>query len=379
MTSRFRVLLLAMVLVAIAGRAHAQSDYDQCGKTDLARDTRIHHCTRAIQSGGLSNPSALAFAFATRGLIFRLQGEQVKAIADYSEAIRLAPLYDYYWGRGVAYELKRDRDTAIADFNEALRLKPDYYDAHLSRGIAYYHKRDYAAAHRDYDRALKLSPEGYNLYWMRGDAAHFKGDVAAAKADYDEAVRRLPNDANAFSARGFFSEVRGDFAAALRDYEAARRIDPKRISAARGIGRVLFHQGQYARAREEMIQAQSLEPANGFNPLWLYFAAARAGAEPKAVMTASWAAVNPERWPGPIGEWLLGRRSYDEVIAFARRDDPTLRNDRLIEAYFFRGLERLLAGDRAEARRLFETVIDLGPPSFYEVAGARAELARLGR
>ena len=123
------------------------------------------------------------------------------------------------------------------------------------------------------------------------------------------------------------------------------------------------------------LQAQTLEPGNGFNPLWVYFAAARSGADARSAMAGTLAAVDTGRWPGPIANWLGGTASYEDVLQFARTDDPARRNDRLIELYFFRGLERTLAGDHAEARRLFETVVDLGPPSFFEVAGAKAELA----
>ncbi len=62
------------------------------------------------------------------------KGSHDKAIADYSEAIRLKPdLADAYAGRGEAYDAKGEHGKAIADLTEAIRRKPDYADAYAIR------------------------------------------------------------------------------------------------------------------------------------------------------------------------------------------------------------------------------------------------------
>ena len=54
------------------------------------------------------------------------KGDYDGAIADFTEAIRLAPNYVYaYKQRGVAYSRKGDYDRAIADFEAALRINPN--------------------------------------------------------------------------------------------------------------------------------------------------------------------------------------------------------------------------------------------------------------
>jgi tetratricopeptide (TPR) repeat protein len=48
-----------------------------------------------------------------------------RAIADYTEALRLDPKYTFaYYNRGDAYRYNGDLDRAIADYTEALRLVP---------------------------------------------------------------------------------------------------------------------------------------------------------------------------------------------------------------------------------------------------------------
>jgi tetratricopeptide (TPR) repeat protein len=52
-------------------------------------------------------------------------GDRDKAIADYTEAIRLAPkCAEAYTNRGISYYEKGEQDKAIADYTEAIRLDP---------------------------------------------------------------------------------------------------------------------------------------------------------------------------------------------------------------------------------------------------------------
>ena len=53
---------------------------------------------------------------------------------------------------------KGDNDRAIADYTEVLRLNPNYADAYYNRGDAYDDKGDYARARADWEKALQLDP-----------------------------------------------------------------------------------------------------------------------------------------------------------------------------------------------------------------------------
>jgi tetratricopeptide (TPR) repeat protein len=62
-----------------------------------------------------------------RGSAYGREGDQDRAIADCSGAIRLYPKYAVAFNnRGPAYHAKGDDDRAIADYNEAIRLAPKY-------------------------------------------------------------------------------------------------------------------------------------------------------------------------------------------------------------------------------------------------------------
>ena len=128
---------LAAALIAAASafayvmpaQAASQGDRDLCtkGKGDAA----IAACTRII---GDQNESARnrADAYDRRGLAYRGKTDLDRAIADFSEAIRLDPEDAVaYHHRGftylrIAYRRKTgDYERAIADYSEAIRIEPE--------------------------------------------------------------------------------------------------------------------------------------------------------------------------------------------------------------------------------------------------------------
>ena len=64
----------------------------------------------------------------------------------------------HYSIRGDAYQWKDDYDRAIADYTQAIRLNPDDAYAYYSRGKAYHWKDDYDRAIADYEQALRIDP-----------------------------------------------------------------------------------------------------------------------------------------------------------------------------------------------------------------------------
>ena len=78
----------------------------------------IEGCTAVIRS------SRSPWAFFNRGLAYQIERNIDRAIADYSEAIRLDPTFARAFNnRGAAYAAKQDYDRAIADYNQAIRLE----------------------------------------------------------------------------------------------------------------------------------------------------------------------------------------------------------------------------------------------------------------
>jgi tetratricopeptide (TPR) repeat protein len=172
----------------------SEKDINDCfsGGTEHVRtaDVRIASCTRLLNDRNES-PRDRSGAYNERGLAWREKGDNDRAIADYSEAIRLEPSNADYldtrcWTRATA---GRDLPQALADCDRALRLKPNY-DAPLdSRGLVYLRLGRLDQSIADYDAVLKLVPtNAFSLYGRslaklrKGDAAGGNADIAAAKA-----------------------------------------------------------------------------------------------------------------------------------------------------------------------------------------------------
>jgi tetratricopeptide (TPR) repeat protein len=153
--------------------------------------------------------------------------EYGKAIAEYNEAIRLAPDSPYaYHGRAVVWSAKLEYDKAINDFNDAIRLYsivfnpfhdgsesgenlfqsfavPLLADAHYGRGNVWLAKKEYDKALADYTEFIHLNPRLPTAYTCRGAVWQLKGECNKALADYSEAIRIDPGMLSAYQSRAW--------------------------------------------------------------------------------------------------------------------------------------------------------------------------------
>ncbi len=181
--------LAIFFLVAWTGTAQADftQEIQRCDSGSEHPDIRIVACTRNIQSGRFIGRN-LAVAFTNRGLAYKRKGHGDKAIADFSEAIRLKPDFVFAFNnRGNAYYYKGQFDRAIADFSEAIRLKPDLSEAFGNRGNVYRKKGQFDRAIKDYDAAIRLKPGDAKVFADRGLAYEKKGERDQALRDYKKA------------------------------------------------------------------------------------------------------------------------------------------------------------------------------------------------
>jgi tetratricopeptide (TPR) repeat protein len=100
-------------------------------------------------------------------------------------------LRDLYVWRGDLYRDKKDYDRAIADYSEALRLAPNDPKTHLSRAWVYHAKKDYDHVIADATVAINNADVTPLLsLWddlarpLRAYAYKLKGDRIGAEADF---------------------------------------------------------------------------------------------------------------------------------------------------------------------------------------------------
>lgn len=114
--------------------------------------------------------------------------EYEKAIADYSKAVELQPLYGgAYYRRGKAYAKKKDYDKAIADYSNAVVLDNRNGDSYVQRGHAYLVQKQYDKAIADYSKAIEMEPFHSDVFTARATAYRATGKNALADADEKKA------------------------------------------------------------------------------------------------------------------------------------------------------------------------------------------------
>ena len=406
--------LIGSVLVAgsLAGTPAAADDHDTCQKG--SGDPAIAACTRLIASNKF-NGSRLSGIYSNRGNKFGANGELDRAVADYTEAIRLDPknavpfnnrgnAYKYkddldraiadlsegirlnpkyalaFRNRGLANDAKGERDRAIADYSEAIRLDPKYAVAFNSRGIAYNAKGDQDRAIADYSEAIQLNPAFGIAFNNRGNAYRAKGDQGRAIVDYNEAIRFDPKYAFAFSNRGNAYRDKGDQDRAIVDYNEAIRLDPKYANAFNNRGEAYKAKGDLDRAISDYTEALRLNPNHAdaranLEQVRTALAAASQPSTPSAPPDVT-ASATPERRVALV----IGNSEYRSVTMLPNpRRDARAVAEALRQAGFQTvTLETDLTHDAmVKALRSFRTAADAADWALVYFAGHGLEINRI--
>jgi tetratricopeptide (TPR) repeat protein len=140
----------------------------------------------------------LSWTHHNRGSAYYGKGDVDRAIADYSETIRLDPKSALaYNDRGGAYFDKGALDRAIADFNEAIKLDPKDADAYIGGCLAYSVKGDYDHAIAVCGELIKLDGKNAFAYRIRGIIYRYGNSLALAQADFKRSAELSPENAYA--------------------------------------------------------------------------------------------------------------------------------------------------------------------------------------
>src|SRR4029079_15541270 len=78
--------------------------------------------------------------------------------------------------RGDALSARGQHDRAIAEYSEAIRINPKDAMAFFSRAYSYTNKKDYDRAITDYGEAIKLTPRDAAAFSNRGEVYSQKGE-----------------------------------------------------------------------------------------------------------------------------------------------------------------------------------------------------------
>jgi len=175
--------------------------------------------------------TATAKSYADSGYAAIDRKDYNKAIADYTEAIRLNPNENYYFWRAYAYKYKGDYDRAITDYTQRIiRIDPnsnfDLRRGYIDRAEAYILKGDYDKAIADCNEALRLNQKDVAAYSCRAKAYNGKRDYDKAIADATYAIQLEPTYRIPYGYRGFAYMMKGNYTQARADVDKFRQLYP---------------------------------------------------------------------------------------------------------------------------------------------------------
>lgn len=293
-----------------------------------------------------------------------------EAIADATEAIRLAPSNPHAYGvRGRAYAGKRQFEQAFRDLNRALELAEtdeDMRNLYNDRGNAYFSARKYDDAVRDYLQAVQIDPTFAKGYNNLGIAYRSTGDYDRAIANLDLAVKYDAHSARALANRARVYLARNDPVMAKADLDLAVELDAKDAS-------VLMQRGMYhylmldmQKARADFATALQLDPGNPYAAIWRFLSQASLGLTDDArVQLEAYLRdqKDQELWPTPVARMLLGKLDPQTLIAdVAAMQDEARRRERLSEAHYYASQHYLLLGDQAKSKEQLALAAEQSAP-----------------
>jgi tetratricopeptide (TPR) repeat protein len=224
-----------------------------------------------------------AVFYYTRGRIYFGLEEYDKAIADYSEAIRIGSdsfkkKTDLFVGRGLAYTMLNDYTKAIADFSEEIRLEPDDAYGLELRAQMYHHLGEYVKAIEDYTEIIRRagifpSEKGVITGLMGRARAYFKaGEYDKAILDYTDIIRHGEISGESWRvdmnlcARGYAYWRKGETDKAVRDFTEAIRLNPDFPDSYGCRGELYRLAGEHEKAEADMAEFRRLKPKDAEIP-----------------------------------------------------------------------------------------------------------------
>jgi tetratricopeptide (TPR) repeat protein len=221
---RHALLTLAFALWTSTALAATEEDRRNCAATQ-DQDARIEACTRVLEDAQ-SSPSHRAIAFRGRGVAYLSKKLPDLAILEFDEALKLnAEDASSFGNRARALRDIGQYDRAIADYSQLLRILPRSHRALMERGLVRLRKNDLAEAMADLEAAIKISPTYVFAHVNRGVILAKQGKLDEAIAAYDETLRLDPNFLGAFLSRARAREAKGELELAIADYKRAAEYE----------------------------------------------------------------------------------------------------------------------------------------------------------
>lgn len=122
---------------------------------------------------------------------------------DSKEIVRKA---NEHYKRAYALGDQGKREEAIAEYSEAIDLFPLFYEAIDNRAFTYMELGKNREALRDFEQSLRVNPNGMAAFFSKGECLMKLGEFKAAEAIFQEGQSRFPEQRATFTK--FLEQVR---------------------------------------------------------------------------------------------------------------------------------------------------------------------------
>jgi len=349
-------------------------------------DDALESVARAIRLA----PEADASPLELRALIYVARGASIKALPDLTSAIEIDP------GRGRLYRARADvlkehydYAGAVRDYSKAYDLDPTDITALERRAQTKELLGDFEGAVADYSLVAATVPHAARPLELRGNALLKVGDAKGAIADYDAALGKDEKSAPARIGRARALLALGEKEAADTDAEKSVRV-PARASAFSDRGLYWYDTLRFKEAVADLSAAVKRDPdGQDYARLYLLLARARVGERAEAAAELKAYALiwrGETDWYWRLARFLCGDMKEEDLLHAATRlkvgsyrteQNDSQSRERECEACWYAGAVRLLDGDAAQAKALFERCVATDVRTFIEYESAKAALAAM--
>jgi len=224
----------------------------------------------------------------------------------------------------------------------ATRLQKEQSKAFLEKGISFIELRQYPQALRELQEAEKYNPRNEEVYYYMGMVYHAMDMKEKAFASFQQAIFLKDDYSEAHNYLGTLYMAEKNWGQALAHFEKA--VDNPLYNTPAvplyNAGWVYYSQKDYTKALDSYRRALQREPSTVLRP----------------------------QIEKNIGLIYFEQNDFPNAIRHFKQSVEI--NPNIFDAHFFLGESYLKTGDKANARKAFETVVNLAPKtSFGKQAG----------
>jgi protein O-mannosyl-transferase len=260
--------------------------------------------------------------------------------------------------------LRHEYAKALAAFSEALRLRPEETSNKFAIGLAKYHMNDHAGAFEDFSAVVSTEAKHAEAHYYRGACLVALDRFSEAAESFQSAIsnRDLPNElrADALALMGLTQFKLNQHEDSERYLAEALRLSKDHARANRTLADVYFQQGKFAAAEHHYkLAAQDADPTVVANLGTIYLNAEKYDAAASELEKAAELKKDDAHILANLGIAYFNLKRFDEAI---EKFNATLAiNPQSVDAIYYLGDTQRRLGKSEDALSYYYSALKIDP------------------